>query len=371
MKLNNFNNKEIFKISFIVCSNGFGHFKRALDTSISILKYKKNTHITIFCTKKHIELVLENINFKIPIGSNIYFCTDIFKYEINFLNIQKNLYTKYQKWIKVLSNNKILLDSNLIISDNHIAPLNAFKNVILMGSFIWHDLVESKDKDYKKIIFLEKKILFKYKPTIICLENMAMNHLVKYTNQVFAPWFTKKYNYKLKKNQKNCILITGGGTSFQDSILINISKYILQNDQEIIIYFDNKLFNKINILNKRVKLFSFTDNNFIKLKAILCRPGIGILTDCVKYSIPAIAINENTNSEISNNAFNIERHKLGVSILTNNETTNSDAGSQILSFLNNNKELHKIRNSFKKQKYNGSDFAANFIIKKYINNESN
>ena len=42
MKLNKVNNNETFKISFIVCSNGFGHFKRVLETSISILKLKKD-----------------------------------------------------------------------------------------------------------------------------------------------------------------------------------------------------------------------------------------------------------------------------------------------------------------------------------------
>ena len=45
--------------------------------------------------------------------------------------------------------------------------------------------------------------------------------------------------------------------------------------------------------------------------------------------------------------------------------------SHILSFLNNNKEIDNIRNRIKKQKCNGSDFVANFLLNKYINNESN
>jgi len=371
LKLNNSNNNEIFKISFIVCSNGFGHFKRALETSKSILKFYKNVHITIFCSKKHLELVLENINFKIPIDSNIVFNNDIFKYEINFLNIPKNSYNKYQKWVNILLNNKILLHSNLIISDNQIAPLNAFKNVILMGSFIWHNLIETKDKDYKKIIAIEKKILIKYKPPMICLENFAMENLFKYTNPVFSPWFTIKYKYQLEKKQKKSILITGGGSKSQDLHLINIAKYILQIDEKIVIYLDNKLFKKINILNGRIRLFSFTDNNFIKLNAILCRPGIGILTDCVKYNIPAIAINDGINLEISNNSFKVESQKIGISINIKKIKNISDICNQILIFLNNKKEINSIRYCIKKQKYNGSDFAAKFIIKKYIKNESN
>ncbi len=371
MKLNKVESNKIYKISFIVCSNGFGHFKRVLETSLSILKFKKDVHITIFCSKKHLDLIFENINFKIPINTNISFDLNLFRYEVNFLKLNKDSYNKYVKWINVLSTNKILRDSQLIISDNQIAPLNNYKNVILMGSFIWHNLVESKDKDYKRIIALEKKLLLKNKPIIICLKNMAMDNLFKYTNPVFSPWFTSKHKYQLVKKQKKSILITGGGTKNQDSNLIKILNYILQLDEKIIIYLDNKLFKKINILNRRVKIFSFTDNDFLKLNAIVCRPGIGILTDCIKYNIPPIAIDDNTNLEISNNAFKLERQKIGISIKIEKNKNISFPCSQILNFLNDEKKINRIKNRLKKEKCNGSDFAAKFIIKKYIKNESN
>ena len=132
-----------------------------------------------------------------------------------------------------------------------------------------------------------------------------------------------------------------------------------------------KLFKKINIFNERVRLFSFTDNDFIKLNAIVCRPGIGILTDCIKYNIPPIAIDDNTNLEISNNALKVERQKIGISIKIEKNRNNLVVSSHILSFLNNNKEIDNIRNRIKKQKCNGSDFVANFLLNKYINNESN
>ena len=118
-------------------------------------------------------------------------------------------------------------------------------------------------------------------------------------------------------------------------------------------------------------MFSFTDNDFIKLNAILCRPGIGILTDCVKYNIPAIAINDEINLEIINNSFKVESQKIGISINIKKINNISDICNQILIFLNNKKEINSIRYCIKKQKYNGSDFAAKFIIKKYIKNESN
>jgi hypothetical protein len=371
LKLNKLDSCEIFKISFIVCSNGFGHFKRALETSYSILKINKNVHITIFCSIKHLQLVYENINFKSPLNQNICFNTKLYKYEVDFLNFKNGSYDKYLKWNKVLSTNKILIDSNLIISDNQIAPLNTFKNVILMGSFIWHNLVELKDKDYKRIIGLEKKLLLKNKPIIICLQNMAMDNLYKYTNPVFVPWFTSKNKYQLVKKQKKSILLTGGGTKFQDYNLIKISKYVLQLDEDIIIYQDNKLFKKMNILNDRLKIFSFTENDFLKLNAIVCRPGIGILTDCIKYNIPPIAIDDNTNLEISNNAFKLEKQKIGISIKIEKNDNVSLVCNQILNFLNNKKKIDRIRNRIKMQKCNGSDYAANFIIKKYIKNESN
>ena len=360
-QLNDLEDSVGLRISFIVCSNGFGHFKRVLGVAQALIEVDKNCTITIFCANKHIDLI-SNLqpNFRISSDKNIRFNKSISRFEINFLKIKKGSYSKYQKWLQVISSNKKLIDSDLIVSDNHIAPLNVFNNVILMGSFIWHDLKKSSVIDYKMIVSLEKRILNTNKPQILCLRSMAMHNLSKNTNPVFAPWFTEKHECRFSKKNSS-VLITGGGTSLFDDILIQLSNCLLNLDDKLVIHLDSKLFDKYSFPKERVKLFSFKDEDFGKLKAIICRPGIGILTDCVKYNIPVIAVNDNSNLEISSNALNVERLKLG--ILINIKKSNYlNTSIQIITLLNNNSALENFRMSIEKQECYGSSFAANYLL---------
>jgi UDP:flavonoid glycosyltransferase YjiC (YdhE family) len=363
--LNNLEDRNSIKISFIVCSNGFGHFKRVLGVAQALIEANKNCEITIFCSNKYIDLI-NNVqpNFRIDSDKNIRFNKSISRFEINFLKIKAGSYSKYQKWVQVIAANKKLIESNLIVSDNQIAPLNAFNNVILMGSFIWHDLIKSSVLDYKMIIALEKKILKAYEPKILCLRSMAMDNLSKNTIPVFAPWFTEKYESRFS-SKDNSVLITGGGTSLFDDVLIQILNYLLTLDEQLIIHLDSKLFNKYSSPNDRVKLFSFKDDDFCRLKAIICRPGIGILTDCVKYNIPVIALNDNSNLEISSNALNVERLELGV-LINIKKSYYLNPSTQIITLLNNNSALENFRMTIEKQECNGSRFAANYLLSQCI-----
>lgn len=332
-----------------------------MEVSQAILIAYENIRITIFCSKKHLELIRNaEPNFIFSNSHKIRFCSSISNYEINFLNVQIGDLSKYQKWVQVIAQNKTLLKSNLIVSDNHIAPLLAFKNVILMGSFIWNDIIKSKVIDYKIISSNEKRVLKKNKPQILCLENMAMDNLSKYTLPVFCPWFTDKHKSRFSVKE-NSILVTGGGTSLYDSILIQISNILLNLDSELKIYFDRNLYNKFRIINERVKLFPFEDIDFCKLKAIICRPGIGILTDCIKYNIPIIAISDFSNVEISSNAIKVEKLNLGVSINVN-MTNYLFASNKIISLLNNMSALENFRFAIEKQSCNGSKFAATHLL---------
>ncbi len=359
--MNNLEDINSIKISFIVCSNGFGHFKRVLGVAQALIEVNKNCRITIFCSNKHIDLISNaQPNFRIISDKNIRFNKSISRFEMNFLKIKIGSYSKYQKWLQVIASNKKLIESNLIVSDNQIAPLNAFNNVILMGSFIWHDLIKSSVIDYKMIIALEKKILKTYKPKILCLRSMAMDNLSKNTIPVYAPWFTEKHECRFSKKD-NSVLITGGGTTLFDDILIRLSNYLLKLDDKLIIHLDSKLFFKYSSPNERVKLFSFKDEDFGKLKSIICRPGIGILTDCVKYNIPVIAVIDNSNLEISSNALNVERLKLGI-LINIKESNYLNTSIQIITLLNNNSALENFRMTIEKQECNGSSFAANYLL---------
>jgi hypothetical protein len=346
-----------------VCSNGYGHLKRVLSVVNVIVKKKTHININIFCSRVHKEFVLNQSNFYV--SSDVNFITELSDNEPAFTSQNGLTLARYDKWCADLSQNKILKQSHLIISDNHITPAFFFKQVMLMGSFLWSDVNQFKSDDIIKINLKEKTFLQTNPIEVMCLKAMAMESLKKQTRPIFLPWFCSKYNKRHIYKKENSILVTGGGTAILNDKIIQICKHLIKNDENLNLFLDSNLFKLIENHNStKIKLFDFTNASFAKLKAILCRPGIGILTDCVRYAIPPICLHDNSNDEIAHNSNRIKSLGLGTFIEINNQKSISNISSLIQKIINNSIQLKKFQYLLNKQQTGGATKAANYILKK-------
>jgi len=345
-------------LTFVISSNGFGHLKRVTSVLHLILKYNKKLNIFIVCND-----IKKRIIKRDKLLKNLCFCTSIMKHEINWLSPDKNTLNQYLKWKNNFENSTVIKKSDLIVSDNLVIPIFSNKKVILMGSFLWHDIIDTINPTFQKIAEAEKNILLLKKTKIICLESMYMNSISKYTNTVKVPWFTNRI--KIKRFHKNKeVLVTGGGTEQLDEILLNIANKI-HFKSSIKIFLDEKLYNKYkkyNTSNTKFFQFDFKEQSFEALTTIICRPAIGILTECVKYSIPAIAVYDNSNKEISHNAKKITALKIGSSIHIKNTFVSDYYVKKIKNIINSQAILTKYTKEILKQDINGAKKATDVIL---------
>lgn len=346
-------------VSFIICSNGYGHLKRVLSIVPYLFEYIPEIEIALFCNKRLIELANKEINFKVGIKLNFY--SNATANEIGWLTPEGISKAKYCFWQNELQKNPILNKSILIVSDNHFLPLTLFPNVILMGSFLWHDVVSFHNSEVDEIVKNEREQLTRIKPRMICLSEMAMPEVLNKTIAIKTPWICKKFNSSTRFKNGNRILITGGGTALINETLAKISLQLQTENSDLQLFVDSKLFD---ILSKypenQVRKFNFTDQEFSNLDAVVCRPGIGILTDCVKYNLPPIAINDGFNSEIRHNAKRIIDLEIGTSFNSFSHTIN-ELANKIAIFFNNKEYLEKCFDNLKEQKTDGAIFVANYI----------
>ena len=347
-------------LTFVISSNGFGHLKRVSSVLHLILLYNKYLNIFIVCNDLNKKIIKrDKLLYKLR------FCTSIMKYEIKWLSKDKVDFNQYSKWKYEFENSGIIKKSDIIISDNLVIPLFSNKKIILMGSFLWHDIIDTINPTFKKIAEVEKNILLINKPKIICLESMYMNSISKYTNTVKVPWFTNRIKttkfHKIKE-----VLITGGGTEQLDEILLCIANKISYKSS-IKIFLDEKLYSKYKKYNTRNSIiffqFDFKELSFGALTTIICRPGIGILTECVKYSIPVIAVYDNSNKEISHNAKKINTLKIGSSIHIKDNFVSDYTVKKIKTIINNQTVLTKYTKEILKQDINGAKKATDIILK--------
>jgi len=347
-------------ISFIICSNGYGHLKRVLSVIKHILNYGSEIKIALFCADSHIRIAKKEINF----ANNLFFCkfySELSKNELNWIvdgGVTKN---KFDNWKLDIQTNSILQKSHLIISDNHITPLTVFPNVKLMGSFLWDDVSHLNSQESQKVIEEEIGCLKKHRPDMFCLKYFAMPSIFQYANPIELPWYCEKY-YGSEGSKRESILITGGGTALLNFHLSKLVEKIIAIGISETIFLDSKLYDLL-CENKElnIKKFSFSDQDFFALKAIICRPGIGILTDCVKFGIPPIVINDGFNNEIDYNSMMVQKLNIGKSFdLRYNEI--SFIASEIKSIFQNDALMKSFQNSIDKQETNGAKLAAEIIV---------
>lgn len=349
-------------ISFFVCSNGYGHLKRVLLVVSNILRIKPDQAINIFCTEEHRVFAQREINFVGDRGIN--FDTSLSVNEVSWLNSSTMKFTQYQQWADDFLANSIFQSSALVVSDNHVLPARMHRNAMLMGSFLWHDATLITSPDIEIIRKEEIEYLLEHKPELICVRDMVMPGIVSQTSPIKMPWFCSKYEGKRGKTRKKRFLVTGGGTELINDTLLKVIDFVSQFNPEVLFFLDSKLFRKATFKNREnIQLFEFEDDHFASLSGVICRPGVGVLTDCVRFNLPAIVLNDGYNLEIQHNADCVNYLEIGKSIDIHN-TSVETISTNVSNLINNTIYLNKFTNELKDIKGGGALQAAHIILQK-------
>ena len=350
------------KITFVISSNGYGHSKRSVQLLNEIYAQNKEIEFSIVCKKERVDYIKGKINRK---NNSISFHTDLMENEPTWLIPSSLELSVYLKWAEKFKSHPQILESDLVLSDNYVAPLLGENKVMIMGSFLWADIIEDYHKQGKLISKFENEILKKYRPKMIVLESMYMASLKEKVVPVEASWFCSRKPAQDKIISRK-ILISAGGTEQLDNTFLNIIDNLLTYSTSNLFYLDSKLFRKYKNSNrsnhKLIHEFDFTENSFHSIDAIVCRPGIGILTECVQYTIPPIVVYNNSNKEIINNAERVSYHELGIDVFVENEKLTSAQIEEIIDTINSEEQINRFRQNIFKQKTNGHKEVAQEII---------
>jgi UDP-N-acetylglucosamine:LPS N-acetylglucosamine transferase len=143
---------------------------------------------------------------------------------------------------------------------------------------------------------------------MLYLGNMVMEAVRNGTHGIPLPWFTTKYPGPSQIAKKPQVLISAGLSGDNFDLFLEIAK-ILSDNPAFDLQVDKKMYDLLGVAG--VELFDFTKLAFSKLSLIICRPGIGILTDAVCFNIPLLTGCSFTNKEMIHNANRIEQLGIG------------------------------------------------------------
>ena len=258
-------------IGFFACSNGYGHYKRISDIANYLAK---DFDITIYAGKFQIDKfgsVPDTIS-KVQQIKNIRWDETLNNSEINF--------SRYVHSINEFKND--LLKHDYVISDNVVGVLKHRPDAILIGSFFWKDVFNNRFGN-NKISNFDNELIDKHSPLILTNKYAETGLLKEYKNKEQFGFGCKELRYKQFKVDE--ILTLKPSLNYLNSYI--------------------EFFKKIN--TKKTEDFSKLNNI-----ALMCRPGLGIITHCVENHIPLIALyDENDSTEIIELAHVVENLKIG------------------------------------------------------------
>jgi len=320
------------KVVLIPCHNGLGHIHR-MNILGSYLS-KKNFRVDFLLNKEKKIKKYTQINYidkKLP--------TKYSDYELN----------KYKKKLLDLDLSKY----NLIFSDNYYEFSYNKKNLVaLHANFFWSQINKSKNN----IRFLKKKL---------------KKNFIFFSNYIFS--MIKNKNLKIKKvgffgsfqgrsAKKNKFILISNGTAQPNLFLIKkIIDLIVNSDLNLCIYLDEYAYKIFKGNYSNIYLARFDDKMFRSIVCGVIRPGIGTITECLRYGVPIISLNLKCNAknyEIRHNSNILEKKKLGFNL------KNLKKFITLIKLIQNTNQkifLEKCSNL----KWNAEEIILNDTIKKY------
>jgi hypothetical protein len=355
------------KIIHIICENGLGHFKRSLGLLNQIIKKEPNVQLDIICTRQQLVKLERWEKIEMLYLADCRIHTDISSPGVHwFKNEDMYIDNRLIKWSSRLEHFKPFYEADIVISDNLVAPLKYRPDTLLMGSFLWLDVFE-KSKFYSPpildFIIEQKSILKQTRPNILCVGDVAMPILMEYTNPIKMPWFGQVEKIERGKNQKtNRIAILGGATSTINNLMIEAISVIIEKTTYSVAI-PQRIIDNFKISHEKVHAFNFEIEDFQNCDLVICRPGVGTITDCISTQTPMIFIYEADNVEMKFNAEQLERKGVAINI---GDVFNEKILLEKIHYMHEENVYDSIVSMFQKIPTNGFEVAANWILNDYL-----
>jgi len=282
--------------AIVVCDHGLGHIRRCLLMALE--KQRAGHKVTLFApytSVKRLQRTLPSTH-RVTIYD--------FETRTSISKFRRGL-PAATEWIHRLPS---LDEYDIVICDNFPEILEIRTDAIISAQFFWHDVIE----DVSQIYFEHcANLLECHNPRIIGCELFSMDSVRR--QRRFTPVGLYKIpglNLAAKAidpEQKTNLLVTGGTTKVLRNKLHQVIRKLIQLgphpfDQ---VYVDPELLPNSPPAWMTKADFSF--EMYCSLKASVCRPGLGVLTDLLTVGARIYPIYEAENKEMINNAFVISK----------------------------------------------------------------
>lgn len=295
------------KVLHIICENGLGHFKRSIGLLHALSSQYPALEVQIVCRSWQLERLkdwkkLQDLQqkaftaFEDIISPSVKWSLDPAIYEDGRLT----------NWKKRLDQIPTLQEVDLVISDNLVGVLEKRPDTLLVGSFLWMDIFRHTYPTHayvKEFIADSERLLQIHQPNMIGIEPVMMPGVKEWTNSIPVHWFGQQPQLQPRPlNKTPKIAILSGATSLAKQQATDIFNILFEHTNYNLVLPD-RVSNDLQLApNPRILSFGFEIADFHACDLVICRPGIGTMTDCIVANAPMLFFSEGNNLEMQYNA---------------------------------------------------------------------
>ncbi len=175
------------KLLAIVCPNGLGHFRRTVAILERLLDIHGPIDIELACKEWQVERLLQTVEFSEVWLKSVCYDFSITEDLVFWAESGSQLNTPaLTQWVDKFDHTK-LSAFDFVLSDNLTGVLELRPDAVLMGSFLWSDVLEPNfagEPEVAKFIAHERNLLSRHRPPMLCVGPLATPGVLDSTRAV-------------------------------------------------------------------------------------------------------------------------------------------------------------------------------------------
>jgi hypothetical protein len=190
-------------------------------------------------------------------------------------------------WERRWAAESALATADLVVSDNLAGVLRTRGDAVLMGSFLWSDVLAavSHEPGVADFVDHERALLATHRPVMLATADVAHPGVIERTDAVLLPWFDDRAEAPERQvaraMARPAVAVVGGTTGAADDLLQRARKALMVAGREVV---------------DGVPLPGSED--WERVGTLVCRPGIGTVTAGVVAARPLLLLSEVGNPEL-------------------------------------------------------------------------
>ena len=274
------------QLGVVVSANGYGHIRRQLLVVGELLRRTTDLRVAFGLTEaqhRRFKAEIDDLGPRAEALPGVTERSPRWRHDPTAYEA-----TDLDGWEAEWRRHPVLAEADHVLSDNLVGVLAHRPDAVLSGSFLWSDVLDvhaASSTPCREYVSRERALLDRHRPPMLASADLATDGVRTRTAMVPLPWMVDAGIPEVAARRET-ILVHGGGTRTLDATVRRVARELRDGGMRV-----------ATDLEDDEHCFGFSESEWREVGLVVCRPGVGTATECVRWQIPMMVLRDPGNSE--------------------------------------------------------------------------